>query len=85
MTNHHNDELNVGENREVLEIEGNDKNEGFNVTNQGQNLGGGKNGDDRLKVGKFADDAFETQTDLSIAQAQPGQTSNNTTQGSGSV
>lgn len=83
MTNHHNNELNVGENRDTLDTENN--NEGFKVTNQAQNLGGGKNADNGLKVGEFADDAFETQTDLSITQAQPGQTTNNTTQGSGSV
>ena len=56
--------------------------EGFKVSNQGQNLGGGKGREGGQEVGKFtSDDDFEMQTDQTISQAAPGQTTNSTTQG----
>ena len=56
--------------------------EGFKVTNQAQNLGGGKGREGGQEVGKFTDDDdFEMQTDQTISQAAPGQTMNSTTQG----
>ena len=57
--------------------------EGFKVTNQAQNLGGGKGSDGGQSAGQFADDdGFEMQTDQSIAQAAPGQTQTPGNQGS---
>lgn len=53
---------------------------GFEVTNQGQNLGGGK--DERtIDVGEKSDGKEFSKTDQSITQAAPGQTTTNTTQG----
>lgn len=64
----------------------NEESEGFKVSNQAQNLGGGKGREGGQEAGKFADDDdFEMQTDQSIAQAAPGQTGNATTQGSSNV
>lgn len=60
--------------------------EGFKVSNQAQNLGGGKGREGGQEAGKFVDDDdFEMQTDQTIAQAAPGQTGNATTQGSSNV
>ena len=57
--------------------------EGFHVSNQAQDLGGGKGREGGQKAGQFADDdGFEMQTDQSIAQAAPGQTATATNQGS---
>jgi hypothetical protein len=59
------------------------ENEGFKVSNQAQDLGGGKGREGGQKAGQFADDdGFEMQTDQSIAQAAPGQTATPTNQGS---
>lgn len=59
----------------------NDDEKGFEVTNQGQNLGGGK--DERtIDVGGTSDADEFSKTDQSIAQAAPGQTMNSTNQGS---
>ena len=53
---------------------------GFEVTNQGQNLGGGK--DERtIDVGESSDGNEFSKTDQSITQAAPGQTVTNTNQG----
>jgi hypothetical protein len=54
--------------------------EGFEVTNQAQNLGGGK--DERtIDVGETGDGGEFSKTDQSITQAAPGQTMTNTNQG----
>lgn len=54
---------------------------GFEVTNEGQNLGGGK--DERtIDVGGTNDGDDFSKTDQSITQAAPGQTMNSTNQGS---
>jgi hypothetical protein len=59
------------------------ENEGFKVSNQAQDIGGGKGREGGQKAGQFADDdGFEMQTDQSIAQAAPGQTQTATNQGS---
>lgn len=59
---------------------------GFKVSNQAQNLGGGKGRDGGQTAGNFADDDdFEMQTDQSISQAAPGQTQTPTNQGSGNA
>ncbi|MGC2235401.1 MAG: hypothetical protein WA584_04535 [Pyrinomonadaceae bacterium] len=64
----------------------NEESEGFKVSNQAQNLGGGKGREGGQEAGKFADDDdFEMQTDQSIAQAAPGMTGNSTTQGGSNV
>ncbi len=55
--------------------------EGFEVTNQGQNLGGGKGDERKIDVGGTSDGDDFSQTDQSITQAVPGQTATNTTQG----
>ncbi len=58
--------------------------EGFEVSNQGQNLGG--KGDERkIDVGGTSDGDEFSQTDQSITQAAPGQTVTNTTQGGSNV
>jgi hypothetical protein len=57
------------------------KNEGFEVTNQGQNLGGGKSDERMIDAGETSDGEEFSKTDQSIAQAAPGQTLTNTTQG----
>jgi len=53
---------------------------GFEVTNQGQNLGGGK-GERTIDVGETDDGGEFSKTDQSITQAAPGQTATNTNQG----
>lgn len=53
----------------------NNKDEGFEVTDQAQNLGGGKGEGGGTEIGNFGDDDF-MKTDQSIAQASPGKTSN---------
>jgi len=53
--------------------------EGFEVTNQGQNLGG-KN-ERAIDVGETDDGNEFSKTDQSTTQAAPGQTATNTTQG----
>ena len=58
-----------------------DESEGFEVTNQGQNLGGGKGDERKIDVGGTSDGDDFSQTDQSITQAAPGQTATNTTQG----
>ena len=56
--------------------------EGFEPTNRGQNLGGGKGDERTIDVGEKADDNDDfSKTDQSIAQAAPGQTATNTNQG----
>jgi hypothetical protein len=82
MTNQQNNDFEANKNRETLETDDKNKKEGFEVTNQGQNLGGGKKQEGGQKIGQFADDAFETQTDQTISQAAPGQTTTPTNQGS---
>ena len=58
--------------------------EGFEVTNQGQNLGGGKS-ERTIDVGESADGNEFSKTDQSITQAAPGQTVTNTDQGGSNV
>ncbi len=58
--------------------------EGFEVTNQGQNLGGGKS-ERTIDVGEIDDGNDFSKTDQSITQAAPGQTVSNTTQGGSNV
>ena len=53
---------------------------GFEVTNQGQDLGGGKS-ERKIDVGETSDGNDFSKTDQSITQAAPGQTTTNTTQG----
>jgi hypothetical protein len=57
-----------------------DESEGFEVTNQGQNLGGGKS-ERTIDVGETDDGNDFSKTDQSITQAAPGQTVTNTNQG----
>lgn len=58
--------------------------EGFEVSNEGQNLGG--KGDERkIDVGETDDGSEFSKTDQSITQAAPGQTATNTTQGGSNV
>lgn len=69
---------------------------GLGVSNQGQNLGGGKeqavenlpneNGQNHADndIGEIGDGAF-TKTDQEIAQAAPGQTATNTNQGGSNI
>ena len=54
--------------------------EGFEVSDQAQNLGGGKGTGGGTEIGNFGDDDFN-KTDQSIAQASPGKTSNFENQG----
>jgi len=54
---------------------------GFETTNQGQNLGGGKGDERKIDVGEIDDGGDFSQTDQSTTQAAPGQTATNTTQG----
>jgi hypothetical protein len=58
--------------------------EGFEVTNQGQNLGGG-NSERTIDVGETDDGNDFSKTDQSITQAAPGQTVTNTNQGGSNV
>ena len=55
--------------------------EGFEVTNQGQNIGGGKGDERTTDVGEKSDGGEFSKTDQSITQAAPGQTTTNTTHG----
>jgi len=57
------------------------ENEGFEVTNQGQNLGGGKGDERTIDVGEKNDGGEFSKTDQSITQAAPGQMVTNTNQG----
>ena len=54
---------------------------GFEVSNEGQNLGGGKD-ERKIDVGGTSDGDEFSKTDQSISQAAPGQTMNSTNQGS---
>lgn len=81
MTNQQNNNFEPDTNRENVDTDELSQNEGFNVSNQGQNLGGGKSQEGGQKIGQFADDADFSTTDQTISQAAPGQTMNNTTQG----
>lgn len=78
MNNQNNnlDETNNSD-RTAAENEG----EGFEVTNQGQDLGGGKGDERRIDVGEKNDGGEFSKTDQSITQAAPGQTATNETQG----
>lgn len=58
---------------------------GFEVTNQGQDLGGGKGDERTIDVGEKNDGGEFSKTDQSITQAAPGQTATNTTQGGSNV
>ena len=57
---------------------------GFEITNQGQDLGGGKS-ERKIDVGETSDAGDFSKTDQSITQAAPGQTATNTTQGGSNV
>jgi len=82
MTNKQNDNLDeTNSDRTTAENES----EGFEVTNQGQNLGGGKGDERTIDVGETADGGDFSKTDQSITQAAPGQTTTNTTQGGSNV
>ena len=54
---------------------------GFELSNQGQNLGGGKGDERTIDVGETSGGDEFSKTDQSITQAAPGQTVTNTTQG----
>ncbi len=69
------DETN-SERKTTVENEG----KGFEVSNQGQDLGGGKS-ERKIDVGETSDGDDFSKTDQSITQAAPGQTATNTTQG----
>ncbi len=58
---------------------------GFEVTNQGQDLGGGKGDERKIDVGETDDGGDFSKTDQSITQAAPGQTATNTTQGGSNI
>lgn len=58
---------------------------GFEVTNQGQNLGGGKGDERTIDIGGTDDGEDFSKTDQSITQAAPGQTATNTTQGGSNI
>lgn len=77
MTNNQNKDLGEAGNRTASRDEG----KGLEVTNQGQNLGGGKGDERKIDVGETNDGGEFSQTDQSITQAAPGQTATNTTQG----
>lgn len=77
MTNNLNEDLRETGGKTTAEKEG----EGFEVTNQGQNLGGGKGDENTIDVGEKDDNNEFSKTDQSITQAAPGQTATNTTQG----
>ena len=80
MTNNQNtnnlDETNAGD-RTTAENES----QGFEVSNLGQNLGGGKGDERTIDVGEKNDGGEFSKTDQSITQAAPGQTATNTNQG----
>jgi hypothetical protein len=82
MANSQNNDFQANDNQETFDNKGKTENEGFKVTNQGQNLGGGKGQSGGQKIGQFADDEFEMQTDQTTTQAAPGQTTTATDQGS---
>ena len=75
MTNNQNTS---GENRTAEQTKRED--EGFEVSDLGQQLGGGKNTGSGEEIGGFGDDDF-AKTDQSIAQAQLGQTATFENQG----
>lgn len=58
-----------------------EESKGFEVSNLGQNLGGGKGDERTIDVGEKDDGNEFSQTDQSISQAAPGQTATNTNQG----
>lgn len=76
MTNNQNKDLQETGSRKTSENE----KEGFEVTNQGQNIGGGKS-ERTIDVGETNDGSEFSKTDQSITQSAPGQTATNTTQG----
>ena len=78
MTNNQNNNLDetAGE-RATAENE----REGFEVTNQGQNLGSGGKDERTIDAGETSDGREFSKTDQSIEQAAPGQTMTNTNQG----
>ena len=80
MTNNKNKDLRETGNRTASK----DETKGFEVTNQGQNLGGGK-GKRTIDVGETEDGNDFSKTDQSITQAAPGQTATNTTQGGSNI
>lgn len=82
MANQQNNNFETNKNRETLGDDVQTENEGFEVTNQGQNLGGGKSPEGGQKIGQFTDDDDFSTTDQTIAQAAPGQTTTSTDQGS---
>ncbi len=53
----------------------------FDVSDKGQNLGGGKGDEKTINVGTSDDNLEFSKTDQSISQAAPGQTATNTNQG----
>lgn len=81
MTNNQNKDLQKTGSQTVPE----DEAEGFEVTNQGQDLGGGKGDERTIDVGETDDGSDFSKTDQSITQAAPGQTTTNTTQGGSNV
>lgn len=85
MANQQNNNFEANKNRENLGDDAQGENQGFEVTNQGQNLGGGKAQEGGQKIGQFTDDDDFSTTDQTIAQAAPGQTTNSTNQGSGNA
>ena len=58
-----------------------EESKGFEVSNQGQNLGGGKGDERTIDVSEKNDGGEFSKTDQSITQAAPGQTATNTNQG----
>lgn len=78
MTNNRDKDLQETGSRTTAE----NKSEGFDVTNQGQNLGAGDTEGERTIDAGETDDGNEFgKTDQSITQAAPGQTATNTNQG----
>ena len=69
--------LNQSDNRTTAE----DENEGFEVTDLGQDLASGGKSENTIDVGEKNDGREFSKTDQSIEQAAPGQTATNTTQG----
>ena len=60
------------------------ENKGFEVTNQGQNIGSGKS-ERTIDVGETDDGNEFSKTDQSITQVAPGQTATNTAQGGSNI
>lgn len=81
MTNNQHRDFQPNDNRDMEQSTTETENEGFEVSNQAQNLGGGKGREGGQKIGQFGDDDF-TKTDQTITQAAPGQTATSTNQGS---